>query len=140
MLPTPVSTVNSYLHTTCAPPLAHRKLKAANVLLDEDLTPRISDCYLTVLKPLTISSARALASETDTGGISYEHMKPGTGNQKDDVYAFGVLLLEILTGRKPFDGYVIQLQRYFAVEFCSDLGLFGISDLAISFSFSRLRI
>ncbi|CAI9297777.1 unnamed protein product [Lactuca saligna] len=94
----------NYLHTTCAPPLAHRNLKAANVLLDEDLTPRISDCYLAVLKPLTISSARAQASETDTGGISYEHTKPGTGNQKDDVYAFGVLLLEILTGRKPFDG------------------------------------
>ncbi|KAL4571637.1 hypothetical protein LXL04_018400 [Taraxacum kok-saghyz] len=94
----------NYLHTTCAPPLAHRSLKAANVLLDEDLTPRISDCYLAVLKPLTISSARAQASEAETGGIASEHAKPTTGNQKDDIYAFGVLMLEILTGRKPFDG------------------------------------
>ncbi|KAD5317539.1 hypothetical protein E3N88_17485 [Mikania micrantha] len=94
----------NYLHSTCVPPLAHGNLKSSNVLLDEDLTPRISDCCLAVLKPLTIKSAIAEASETESSGIASEHSQPVSGVQKDDIYAFGVLLLELLTGKKPFDG------------------------------------
>ncbi|KAJ0911691.1 putative protein kinase RLK-Pelle-LRR-V family [Helianthus annuus] len=94
----------NYLHSTCVPPLAHGNLKAANVLLDEDLTPRISDCCLALLKPLTIKSAKPEVSEMEIGGMAPEHSQPVSGNQKDDIYAFGVLLLELLTGKKPFDG------------------------------------
>ncbi|XP_076907788.1 protein STRUBBELIG-RECEPTOR FAMILY 2-like [Bidens hawaiensis] len=95
----------NYLHSTCVPPLAHGNLKAANVLLDDDLTPRISDCCLALLKPLTVKAAKPEVSEMETGGIAHEHGQPVSGgNQKDDIYAFGVLLLELLTGKKPFDG------------------------------------
>ncbi|KAK1408468.1 hypothetical protein QVD17_40266 [Tagetes erecta] len=94
----------NYLHSTCVPPLAHGNLKAANVLLDDDLTPRISDCCLAVLKPLTIKTAKPEASKMESGGIAPDHNQPVSGIQKDDIYAFGVLLLELLTGKKPFDG------------------------------------
>lgn len=43
----------SYLHSTFSPPLAHSDLKAANVLLDEQLTPRLCDSGLAILRPLT---------------------------------------------------------------------------------------
>lgn len=52
----------SYLHTTFSPPVAHGNIKAANVLLDEDLMPRLSDCGIAVLKLLTSNSVKAKAS------------------------------------------------------------------------------
>ncbi|KAK4413014.1 protein STRUBBELIG-RECEPTOR FAMILY 2 [Sesamum alatum] len=96
----------NYIHSSCVPPIAHSNLKAANILLDEELTPRVSDCGLAILRPLASNTVKLKASEmaiADGGYIAPEPVQPGTGNTKADVYAFGVLLLELLTGRKPFD-------------------------------------
>ncbi|MCD9644491.1 hypothetical protein HAX54_032715 [Datura stramonium] len=101
-----VSRALNYLHTSSVPPITHSNLKAANILLDEDLEPRVCDCGLAVLKPLASNSVKIKASEmavADSGYVAPEHVKGGSGNPKSDIYSFGVLLLELLTGRRPFD-------------------------------------
>lgn len=50
--------VYSYLHSTFSPPVAHGKLKATNVLLDENLMPCVTDCGLAILRPLISSKAK----------------------------------------------------------------------------------
>ncbi|XP_031103129.1 protein STRUBBELIG-RECEPTOR FAMILY 2-like [Ipomoea triloba] len=78
----------NYMHSSCVPPISHCNLTAANIFLDEDLRPRISDCGLANLKSLITPA---------------DDMQGSTENTKDDVYDFGVLLLELLTGRQPLN-------------------------------------
>ncbi|EPS61932.1 ovule receptor-like kinase 28, partial [Genlisea aurea] len=84
-----------YLHEVCSPSVIHKNLKSANILLDDELNPRLSDCGL----------ARLISEPADQGSgyVAPEVAMSGQYTVKSDVYSFGVVMLELISGRKPFD-------------------------------------
>lgn len=92
-----------YLHEVCLPSVVHRNFKSANILLDDDLNPYLSDCGIAALTPNT---ERQVSSTEMVGAFGYsapEFALSGIYTVKSDVYSFGVVMLELLTGRKPLD-------------------------------------
>ncbi|CAH8309843.1 unnamed protein product [Eruca vesicaria subsp. sativa] len=94
-----------YLHDKVNPPVIYRDLKASNVLLDDDLCPKLSDFGLHKLGPGTGDKMVSLTSRVmGTYGYSApEYTRGGNLTLKSDVYSFGVVLLELITGRRALD-------------------------------------
>ncbi|KAG6546516.1 hypothetical protein Mapa_012065 [Marchantia paleacea] len=95
----------SYLHWGTSPPVYHRDVKCANILLDDTYTVKVADFGLSKLVPL--EDADAYAAPTAIQGTP-GYMDPGLFDQyeltdKSDVYSYGVVLLVILTGQRPVD-------------------------------------
>uniref|UniRef100_A0A9I9DWK0 Protein kinase domain-containing protein n=1 Tax=Cucumis melo TaxID=3656 RepID=A0A9I9DWK0_CUCME len=89
-----------YLHEVCSPSIVHRNIKSANILLDAELSPHLSDSGLESFIPNT---DQALDGSGSSGYTAPEVTMSGQYTLKSDVYSFGVVMLELLTGRKPFD-------------------------------------
>ena len=94
-----------YLHEVVAPPVIYRDLKSSNILLGDDLSPKLSDFGLARLGPEgddTHVSTRVMGTY---GYCAPDYTVTGKLSVKSDVYSFGVLLLELLTGRRAFDAH-----------------------------------
>ncbi|XP_022959759.1 probable receptor-like protein kinase At1g80640 isoform X3 [Cucurbita moschata] len=89
-----------YLHEHRSPPVVHRDLKSSNILLDSDFNAKLSDFGLTV--NLGAQNKNIKLSGT-LGYVAPEYLLDGKLTDKSDVYAFGVVLLELLTGKKPVE-------------------------------------
>nr|GMD60974.1 receptor-like cytosolic serine/threonine-protein kinase RBK2 [Ipomoea batatas] len=92
-----------YLHEGCQRRIIHRDIKAANILLMEDFEPQICDFGLAKWLPERWTHLTVLKFDGTFGYLAPEFLMHGIVNEKTDVFAFGVLLLELITGRRALD-------------------------------------
>ncbi|KAA0064902.1 putative receptor-like protein kinase [Cucumis melo var. makuwa] len=90
-----------YLHEHCKPSVIHRDLKSSNILLDANFNAKLSDFGLSVI--VGAQNKNDIKLSGTMGYVAPEYLLDGKLTDKSDVYAFGVVLLELLLGRRPVE-------------------------------------
>ncbi|KAK7290038.1 hypothetical protein RIF29_04159 [Crotalaria pallida] len=101
-----------YLHKGCQRRIIHRDIKASNILLTTDFEPQISDFGLAKWLPSQWTHHSIAPIEGTFGHLAPEYYLHGVVDEKTDVFAFGVFLLEVISGRKPVDGSFQSLHSW----------------------------
>uniref|UniRef100_A0A2P2MTK2 Probably inactive leucine-rich repeat receptor-like protein kinase At5g48380 n=1 Tax=Rhizophora mucronata TaxID=61149 RepID=A0A2P2MTK2_RHIMU len=93
----------AWLHHNCNPRIIHRNISSKGILLDEDFEPKISDFGLArLMNPVDTHLSTLVNGEFgDLGYVAPEYTRTLKATPKGDVYSFGTLLLELVTGEKP---------------------------------------
>uniref|UniRef100_A0A0E0KXD5 non-specific serine/threonine protein kinase n=1 Tax=Oryza punctata TaxID=4537 RepID=A0A0E0KXD5_ORYPU len=92
----------AYLHEDCHPRIIHRDIKSSNILLDNNFEAHVADFGLArlALDAVTHVTTRVMGT---FGYMAPEYASSGKLTERSDVFSFGVVLLELITGRKPVD-------------------------------------
>ncbi|GLJ24113.1 hypothetical protein SUGI_0459930 [Cryptomeria japonica] len=91
----------AYVHLQASQPIFHRDIKSSNILLDNSFTPKVADFGISRLRP---SDERHLSTVLPSGTPGYvdpEFVRSNQFTDKSDVFSFGVVLVELLTGLMP---------------------------------------
>ncbi|KAL6839305.1 hypothetical protein ACP4OV_030977 [Aristida adscensionis] len=92
-----------YLHEIANPPVIYRDLKASNILLDGSFNAKLSDFGLAKLGPVGDKSHVSTRVMGTYGYCAPEYAMTGKLTKMSDIYSFGVVLLELITGRRAID-------------------------------------
>ncbi|XP_057485973.1 receptor-like protein kinase BRI1-like 3 [Actinidia eriantha] len=112
----------AFLHHSCIPHIIHRDMKSSNVLLDETFEARVSDFGMARLVNALDSHLSVSTLAGTPGYVPPEYYQSFRCTTKGDVYSYGVILLELLSGKRPIDplefgddnnlvGWAKQLQK-----------------------------
>lgn len=128
----------AYLHHDCRPPILHLNIKSSNILLDDKYEPKLSDYGLGKLLPI-LDNYGLTKFHNVVGYVAPELAQSMRQSEKCDVYSFGVILLELVTGRKPVESptsnevvvlceYVRGLLETGSASNCFDRNLVGFAE------------
>ncbi|KAL9163254.1 hypothetical protein ABFS82_06G028700 [Erythranthe guttata] len=101
----------AYLHEDTEPPLVHGNLKSSNVLLDQQWNPKISDFGITKFLGHEWKNTSA-PPKGMSGYIAPEYDSIRYLNEKSDIYSYGVLIMEIVSGKSAIESTVNEIEEY----------------------------
>ncbi|KAI3994836.1 hypothetical protein MKX01_037387 [Papaver californicum] len=101
----------SYLHEELEPHIVHRDIKASNILLDKDFVPKIGDFGLAKLFPENITHISTQVAGT-TGYLAPEYARGGQLTKMADIYSYGVLVIELVSGRSSSKQNWGEMQKF----------------------------
>ncbi|GMH20685.1 hypothetical protein Nepgr_022526 [Nepenthes gracilis] len=94
----------AYIHEDCHPRIIHRDIKSANILLENNFEAKVADFGLAKLaEELDVNTHVSTRVMGTFGYMAPEYASSGKLTEKSDIFSFGVVLLELITGRKPVD-------------------------------------
>ncbi|XP_039141407.1 rust resistance kinase Lr10-like isoform X2 [Dioscorea cayenensis subsp. rotundata] len=103
----------SYLHDECEQRIIHYDIKPANILLDNNFTPKVADFGLAKLCNRENTHVSMTVGRGTPGYAAPEMWMMGQVTYKCDVYSFGILLFEIAGRRRSFDASLEEDERWF---------------------------